>query len=106
MNNDTTMKSTKDEPMLGKVCIVTGATAGIGKITATALAVQGAELIITGRNQQKTEATAQQIKSETGNESVQYLLADFSDPQKVRDLATALKEQYSRLDVLVNSAGA
>lgn len=106
MNNDTTMKSTKDKPMLGKVCIVTGATAGIGKITATALAAQGAELIITGRNQQKTEATAQQIKSETGNESVQYLLSDFSDLQQVRDLVTAFKEQYSRLDVLVNNAGA
>ena len=58
MINVTTMKSTKDKPMSGKVCLVTGATAGIGKVTAAALAAQGAELIITGRNQQKTEATA------------------------------------------------
>jgi retinol dehydrogenase 12 len=92
--------------MNGKICLVTGATAGIGKITATALAAQGAELTITGRNQQKTADTVQQIKSETGNQAVQYLLADFSDLQQVRDLAAAFKKQYSRLDVLVNNAGA
>ncbi|MCP5100705.1 MAG: SDR family oxidoreductase [Chloroflexi bacterium] len=92
--------------MVGKVCLVTGATAGIGKITATALAAQGAELIVSGRNQQKTENTVEQIKSETGNESVHYLLADFSDLQQVRDLAKSFKDQYSRLDLLVNNAGA
>lgn len=92
--------------MAGKICIVTGATAGIGKITATALAARGAELIITGRNQQKAEDTVRQIKTETGNESVQYLLADFSDLHQVRAMAAAFKERYSRLDVLVNNAGA
>ncbi|MCJ7701254.1 MAG: SDR family oxidoreductase [Anaerolineales bacterium] len=92
--------------MVGKVCLVTGATAGIGKITATALATQGAEVIIAGRNQQKTEDTVQQIKTETGNESIQYLLADFSDLQQVRELAASFNQRYSRLDVLVNNAGA
>ena len=65
--------------MNGKICLVTGATAGIGQVTATALAAQGAEVIITGRDPQKTEQTVRQIKSETGNEAVQFLLADFSD---------------------------
>jgi retinol dehydrogenase-12 len=92
--------------MVGKVCLVTGATSGIGKITATALATQGAEVIIAGRNQQKTEDTVQQIKTETGNESIQYLLADFSDLQQVRELAASFNQRYSRLDVLVNNAGA
>ena len=86
--------------------MVTGATAGIGKVTATALAAQGAEVVIVGRNQQKTESTVQQIISETGNESVEYLLADFTDLQQVRDLAADFKESHSRLDVLVNNAGA
>jgi retinol dehydrogenase-12 len=92
--------------MAGKVCLVTGATAGIGKVTASALASQGADLIITGRNQQKTEDTVQEIRTETGNGSVQYLLADFSDLQQVRQLGESFKERYSRLDVLVNNAGA
>ena len=91
--------------MQGKVCLVTGATAGIGKVAATALAMQGAQVVIAGRSPQKTRDTADQIKSETGNELVQYLLADFSDLQQVSDLASAYKERYSRMDVLLNNAG-
>ena len=91
--------------MAGKVCLVTGATSGIGKVTATALAAQGAEVIIAGRNQQKAEEAVSRITSETANEAVRYLLADFSDLQQVRGLAWEVKERYLRLDVLVNNAG-
>ena len=90
----------------GKTCLVTGATSGIGRVTALALAAKGAELIVVGRNHQKAEDTIRRIRSETGNESVQYLLADFSDLQEVRELAAVVKNRYSRLDVLVNNAGA
>ena len=92
--------------MAGKVCLVTGATAGIGEVTATALAAQGAEVIITGRSQQKARDTVQMIMTETGNEAVNYLLADFSDLQQVREMAEAFNAQHSQLDVLVNNAGA
>jgi NAD(P)-dependent dehydrogenase (short-subunit alcohol dehydrogenase family) len=97
---------TSGQNMRGKICLVTGATSGIGKVTATALAAQGAEVVIVGRNAQKTQAAAQQIRAETGNDSVHFLLADFSDLGQVRDLAAAFKKGYSRLDVLVNNAGA
>lgn len=90
----------------GKVCLVTGATSGIGKITATALAGQGAEVVISGRNQQKAKETVQRIRSETRNDAVHYLLAEFSDLEQVRALATSFKERYPQLDVLVNNAGA
>jgi NAD(P)-dependent dehydrogenase (short-subunit alcohol dehydrogenase family) len=92
--------------LVGKVCMVTGATAGIGKVTATALAAMGAHLVITGRNFQKTKESANQIISETGNKSVDYLIADYADLQQVTDLAAEFKSRYSRLDVLVNNAGA
>jgi len=92
--------------MAGKVCLVTGATAGIGKVTATALAEMGAVVIITGRSQQKARDTVEMIKTETGNEAVGYLLADYSDLQQVRDMAEAFNTQHSQLDVLVNNAGA
>lgn len=92
--------------MNGKICLVTGATSGIGKVTATALAAQGAQVILTGRNQAKTEQTVRQIRSQTGNPSVQYLLADFSDLDQVREMAGLFNQRYSRLDVLVNNAGA
>lgn len=92
--------------MDGKVCLVTGATSGIGEITAAALAARGAQVIVVGRNQQKAEDTVQRIQSETGSNSVDYLLADFVDLQQVRDLVSSFKDQYSRLDVLINNAGA
>jgi NAD(P)-dependent dehydrogenase (short-subunit alcohol dehydrogenase family) len=91
--------------MAGRVCLVTGATSGIGKVTATSLAAQGAEVIVAGRNQRKADDTVSWIKSETGNSAVRYLLADFADLGQVRDLARAFKERISRLDVLVNNAG-
>jgi NAD(P)-dependent dehydrogenase (short-subunit alcohol dehydrogenase family) len=91
--------------MAGKVCLVTGATSGIGKVTARSLAAQGAKVIIAARNQEKAADTTRWIKSETANEAVHYLLADFSDLQQVRQLARTFKERYSRLDVLVNNAG-
>jgi retinol dehydrogenase 12 len=92
--------------MSGKVCLVTGATAGIGKITAVALAAQGAQVVIVGRNLQKANNTIQLIRSATGNEAVPYFLADFADLQQVRDLVAGFKARFGRLDVLVNNAGA
>jgi NAD(P)-dependent dehydrogenase (short-subunit alcohol dehydrogenase family) len=92
--------------MRGKLCLITGATSGIGNAAATALAAQGAEVVIIGRNPQKTVDIVQQIKSETGNPSVNYFLADFSDLEQVRSLAADFKKHYSRLDVLLNDAGA
>ena len=90
---------------MGKVCLVTGATSGIGKVTAAILASRCAEVIVTGRSLDKVKKTVQEIKSETGNGAVHGLLADFSDLDQVRDLADNFKELYSRLDVLVNNAG-
>jgi NAD(P)-dependent dehydrogenase (short-subunit alcohol dehydrogenase family) len=91
--------------MAGKVCLVTGATSGIGRVVATALAAQGAEVLVAGRNQHKAAETVSWIKSETGNLAVRYLLADFADLDQVRALARGVKAQASRLDVLVNNAG-
>ena len=88
-----------------KICLVTGATAGIGKVTAAALAKQGATVVLAGRNAQKTADTAREIQAASGNSAVDILLADFSDLDQVRALAAAFKAKYPRLDVLVNNAG-
>ena len=94
-----------NQPMRGKVCMVTGATAGIGQVTAAALAAQGAHVIVVGRNRAKAQQVVGEIRRQSGNEAVWYLLADFSDLQQVRELAAAFSAQYSQLDVLVNNAG-
>ena len=89
-----------------QICLITGATAGIGKAAATALAAQGLEMILSGRNPAKLQETVDQIRAQTGNESVHCLVADFSNLQQVRQLAGQFKEQFPRLDILINNAGA
>lgn len=92
--------------MTGKVCMVTGATAGIGAATAQALAQQGATVIVVGRNPEKSAATVERIKHETGNRKVAFLLADLSAQQEIHQLVQQFKSCYHRLDVLVNNAAA
>lgn len=90
--------------MEGKVCVVTGATSGIGKETARALAAAGARVAIVGRNPQKAEAAAAEIRR-TARGDVDVLLADLSTLEATRGLAATLAARCPRIDVLVNNAG-
>lgn len=92
--------------MQGKTVLVTGATSGIGKATAQALAQMGATLVIVGRNPRKTEQVAAEIRAMNGNSQVDYLLADLSVQDDIRRLASAFQSRYQQLHVLVNNAGA
>jgi NAD(P)-dependent dehydrogenase (short-subunit alcohol dehydrogenase family) len=89
-----------------KLILITGASAGIGEAAAHALAAQGHELILVGRNPAKTEKVAQQIRTKTGNKAIHALVADFVDLEQVRRLAAQVKQKFPPLDVLVNNAGA
>lgn len=93
-------------PMSEKICIVTGATSGIGAATAHALARQGATVIVIGRNRKKCFGMVNKIKSAASNSSVEFILADLSSQNEIRQLAEQFKQSYKRLDVLVNNAGA
>ena len=92
--------------MNGKVCLVTGATSGIGAVTARELARRGATVVLAGRDEARCAAAVAHIRGQTGNPNVESLLADLSLPQQVRELAQRFRERQSRLDVLVNNAGA
>ena len=92
--------------MAGKVCLVTGGTAGIGLVTAEGLARRGATVVLVGRNRPKAEAVADRIRRESGNPAVEALVADLSAQAEVRRLAAEFLAKYGRLDVLVNNAGA
>jgi NAD(P)-dependent dehydrogenase (short-subunit alcohol dehydrogenase family) len=89
-----------------KLILITGATAGIGEAASYALAAQGHGLILVGRNREKAEKVVEQIRAQTGNQTIHFLVADFSDLEQVRQLAEQVKTQFPKLDVLVNNAGA
>lgn len=92
--------------MIGKTCLVTGATAGIGFVTARELARLGATVVLVGRNKQKCEQTVTTIRTATGNIAVEYLVADLSSQDDIRRLVREYLSRHSRLNVLVNNAGA
>jgi NAD(P)-dependent dehydrogenase (short-subunit alcohol dehydrogenase family) len=92
--------------MKNKICLITGATSGIGQAAATALAQMGATVTIVGRDEERCQNTVARIQRETGNFHVNYLLADLSVQAHVRQLAENFKARYKHLDVLVNDAGA
>ena len=90
--------------MDGKVALVTGGTSGIGKATAMALAAMGADVVVVGRDRERGEKAAAEIRAQTGSR-VDLALADLASQAGVRELAEGFKGRYDRLDVLVNNAG-
>ena len=85
--------------------LITGATDGLGRALATALAADGATVLIHGRDEDRASETLEAIAAETGSEKLRYLLADLSSLEQVRELARRVVEEHDQLDVLVNNAG-
>ena len=85
---------------------MTGATDGIGWMTARALARDGARVVVVGRNPDKGERRVAALRAETGNDAIGFELADLSTQAEIRALAARLVADLPRLDVLVNNVGA
>ena len=93
------------QPMAGKICMVTGANAGIGKATALGLAQMGATVVLVCRSQERGRAARDEIQRQSGNDCVSLLLADLSSQASIRQLEADFKARYPALHVLVNNAG-
>jgi retinol dehydrogenase 12 len=91
--------------MSGKVCLVTGATSGIGKETALRLAMLGATVISVARDTARGEQAAEEIRRRVPRAQVHVLTADLSSLGQVRRLVEQVLARYDKLDVLVNNAG-
>jgi|SRR5208282_998216 len=87
----------------GKVALVTGASAGIGKGIANAFAKEGARLIIASRNKSKLDATANELISQ--GTTVLSVPTDVTQETQVAALFEKIMQEFGRLDILVNNAG-
>lgn len=85
--------------------LVTGATDGIGKATALALAEQGASVILHGRDPAKLAAVHADILRDSGNSRLHSVIADFASLADVASLADQVRTRFPRLNVLINNAG-
>jgi retinol dehydrogenase-12 len=95
-----------DRPLAGQIALVTGATSGIGTVTAAGLARKGAHVVVVGRDPARCEATVAAIRAESGPQSAESLVADLTVLDDVRRLADAFQRQHDRLHILVHNAGA
>ena len=92
------------DDLTGRTALVTGATSGIGKATAVALAVHGARVLVAGRDKERGDAVVAAIRAAGGQ--ADFLSGDLQDGASAKDLAhRAMDAANGQIDVLVNNAG-
>ena len=92
------------ENLQGKVCLITGATNGIGEEAAKQIALMGAEIVFIARSPAKAEELKQSLKSLTGRESIS-IIADLSSQEDVKRAASEFLSMNKPLNILLNNAG-
>jgi NAD(P)-dependent dehydrogenase (short-subunit alcohol dehydrogenase family) len=95
----------REQLLAGKTCLVTGATNGIGRVTAVEMASMGGELFLTYRDKVRADETVAEIRYRTGNENVHLLHADLGSQKQIRVAAAEFLATGKPLHVLVNNAG-
>jgi NAD(P)-dependent dehydrogenase (short-subunit alcohol dehydrogenase family) len=91
--------------MQKRICLITGATEGVGRATAVELARKGFLVVLAARDAAKAEAVKQEIATLVGGAHADHLVVDLCSLRQTRALADAFKQRYPRLDVLINNAG-
>jgi NAD(P)-dependent dehydrogenase (short-subunit alcohol dehydrogenase family) len=91
--------------MQGKICVVTGASNGIGKETARALARQGVHVVMVCRSRERGEAVQREILAEVPGAGVDLMIGDLSSQAAVKQVAAEILARYPAIHVLINNAG-
>jgi NAD(P)-dependent dehydrogenase (short-subunit alcohol dehydrogenase family) len=91
--------------MQGKICVVTGASNGIGKETARELARQGAHVVMVCRSRDRGEAVRSEILAEVSGADVDLMICDLSSQASVKEVAAEILAKYPAIHVLINNAG-
>ena len=87
------------------ICLITGATDGIGRETALELAARGFVVVVAARDAAKAQALVKEIELTTGHRDADTITADLRSLAEVRQLSEIFRQRYPRLDVLINNAG-
>ncbi len=90
---------------MSKTVLITGATNGIGRAAAHALAEAGWRVLVAARNRQRAQTTIEQIRQRTGTEQIEAVDLDLTSFASVRRAAADALERAPQLDVLINNAG-
>jgi retinol dehydrogenase 12 len=99
------MSTADADAMRGKICLVSGATRGIGQATALGLARRGATVVIIGRSAERIKNTLALLRQESGSSCIEGIQADLSSVVETRQAAATFLAKYARLDVLINNVG-
>ena len=91
--------------MKGKVCVITGANAGIGYETALALAKMGTDLVIVSKDESRVKVTIDKIVSESKHKKIEGIVIDLSSQKEIKKGAKDILSKYNKIDILINNAG-
>ncbi|MCE2736314.1 MAG: SDR family NAD(P)-dependent oxidoreductase [Acidimicrobiaceae bacterium] len=90
----------------GRVIVITGPTSGLGASVARTLAATGASLVLVGRNKEKCDAIASELREDFPHTPTAVVIAEMGNLQSVADASRSLRSQFPRIDVLIHNAGA
>ena len=91
--------------LTGKICVITGATSGLGLMTAQGLASAGATVVLAGRDPERLRSAAEAITTETATAAVETVELELDSLASVRSAAVEISARFPRVDVLINNAG-
>lgn len=91
--------------MTDSIAVITGATSGLGQLTAIELAKRGTQLVLTARNEKRAETAKTIIKDLVPNAKIDFFYGDLSLMKDVKRMGNEIKAAYPKIDVLVNNAG-
>lgn len=97
-------QKTSTESMVGKTCVITGTTSGVGYSISRRLASAGAKIVMIVRNEEKAKKLSDEL-SVLSKATADYYIADFSNLRQVKVAAESILQNYPKVDVLINNAG-
>lgn len=93
------------DELRGKVCLITGAGAGIGRAMTAALAERGAAVTAVVRDAARGEAMISELRARTQNPNLELLVCDLASQRQIRAAAAGFKQRHPKLDLLIHQAG-